>query len=307
MSDLNFIQTFALLALDGLEGSRGSAALRSVDRCLSIAEPLSDLLDLDPSPTELEHTLEEFPARHKENQTRGKELRDLVYRQLFLLDAMDQGPALIGSDMDFETADNSLWEYRAAPALFEEEFHALKQELLESPAPSSKSWLLFWLLRECGALPSFFDQEQQQTLLSKSKQQEESSPAWHAIFHWSLDHPLDHFLKNAKQAKESLFRSPYLQGVTVNFPYLQRRSAIFIDLVVLGTTVKDRREGICDYLIQRGHRVQQVKHGTETLLRIDNGLYRIWPTTRRAYRVPIQGVTLLPFLESQPEENDGKN
>ena len=77
-------------------------------------------------------------------------------------------------------------------------------------------------------------------------------------------------------------------------PFLERRSAIFIDFVVLGTTVADRRKEVLCYLSERGHYAEEVKNGRETLLRIDNSYYRIFPMTKAAYHIPIQGASLVP-------------
>lgn len=78
------------------------------------------------------------------------------------------------------------------------------------------------------------------------------------------------------------------------FPFLERRSAIFIDFVVFGTDVKSRRIAVMEHLVSFGHYVEEVKLGSETLLKIDNAYYRIVPGTRTAYKVPIQGASLVP-------------
>ena len=90
-----------------------------------------------------------------------------------------------------------------------------------------------------------------------------------------------------------MFRNPYLEGVALFFPFLERRASIFIDQVVLGTTVKERRTAVVEYLKARGHRVREVPSGSETLLEIDGCFYRAWPTTRTV-KFPIQGIALVP-------------
>lgn len=44
--------------------------------------------------------------------------------------------------------------------------------------------------------------------------------------------------------QRELFRNPYMEGVNILYPFLDRRQAIFIDFVVLGTTVVDRRGAV---------------------------------------------------------------
>ncbi len=48
------------------------------------------------------------------------------------------------------------------------------------------------------------------------------------------------------------------------------------------------------YLAERGHYAQEVKNGPETLLLIDNSYYRIFPMTKAYYKIPVQGVNLVP-------------
>lgn len=96
------------------------------------------------------------------------------------------------------------------------------------------------------------------------------------------------------RVKKKLFKNPYLEGVNLIFPYLERRNAIFIDFVVLGTNVEQRRIAVMEHLVQHGHYVEEVKSGSETLLKVDNNYYRIFPGTVRAYKVPIQGANIVP-------------
>lgn len=58
--------------------------------------------------------------------------------------------------------------------------------------------------------------------------------------------------------------------------------------------VEQRRLAVESFLTEKGHYVEEVKIGTETLLKIDNMYYRIWPKTIRCSRVPIQGANLVP-------------
>lgn len=89
-----------------------------------------------------------------------------------------------------------------------------------------------------------------------------------------------------------MFQNPYLEGINLLFPFLDRRQAIFIDFVILGTDVKRRREAVIAYLTEKGHIVETVRNETETLLKIDNMYYRIWPKTLVINRVPVQGANL---------------
>lgn len=64
-----------------------------------------------------------------------------------------------------------------------------------------------------------------------------------------------------------MFHNPYLQGINLMFPFCERRQAVFIDFVVLGTDVAGRRQSVIDHLQQRGHFVEEIRHQDETLLK----------------------------------------
>ena len=81
------------------------------------------------------------------------------------------------------------------------------------------------------------------------------------------------------------------------FPFLDRRQAIFIDFVIFGTDVAGRRMAILNYLTEKGHYVEEVKNGSETLLKVDNYYYRVFPMTKVYYKVPVQGANLVPVYK----------
>lgn len=85
-----------------------------------------------------------------------------------------------------------------------------------------------------------------------------------------------------------------MQGVNLTFPFLERRQAVFVDFVIFGTTVSDRRTTMMSFLCEHGHFVEEVKNGTETLLKIDNIFYRIVPKTVSCQGIPVQGALLSP-------------
>ena len=113
---------------------------------------------------------------------------------------------------------------------------------------------------------------------------------WEAEFHSAVESFAGRFLRT----KHDLFKNPYLEGVNLAFPYLERRKSIFIDFVIFGTDVKERRIAVMEHLSKMGHYVEEVKSGSETLLKVDHAYYRIFPATKRSYKVPIQGANLVP-------------
>lgn len=62
----------------------------------------------------------------------------------------------------------------------------------------------------------------------------------------------------------------------------------------LELTWRTRRAAAVEYLKKKGFAVEEIRVGSETLLKIGNIYYRIFPMTKTAYKVPIQGVNLVP-------------
>ena len=99
-----------------------------------------------------------------------------------------------------------------------------------------------------------------------------------------------------KAKADRAYGNPYLQGVNLAFPFFDRRQAIFIDMITLGTTPADRRRAVMQILREKGHCCEEVLRGEEYLLKIDNSYYKVWPYARK-YQVSVQGVELRPVYQ----------
>ena len=154
--------------------------------------------------------------------------------------------------------------------------------------------VLLWLLRESGCIHDLFSISEQsrveERMTEGAAQDEQYRTLWEAEFHSIFEGVMNRFVKT----KSKLFKNPYLEGVNLAFPYLDRRKSVFIDMVILGTNVADRRAAAIEYLSKKGFTVEEIRIGSETLLKIGNIYYRIFPMTKTAYKVPIQGVNLVP-------------
>ena len=154
--------------------------------------------------------------------------------------------------------------------------------------------VLLWLLRESGCIHDLFSISEQsrveERMTEAAVQDEQYRTLWEAEFHSIFEGAMNRFVKT----KSKLFKNPYLEGVNLAFPYLDRRKSVFIDMVIWGTNVADRRAAAVEYLSKKGFTVEEVRIGSETLLKIGNIYYRIFPMTKTAYKVPIQGVNLVP-------------
>ena len=293
MKDWKLSEQYAIVALNGLESLHASMAKDAVLRGIAAAKVLEPYIGEEDSVflTKLEEAVERAKSIKKKKE---KELEEEMASVLKAEGVLEIVPDLLGCDMDYYTSGVELKAYRSEESIYLRIREGLRAEILEEGEISRECALLLWLFRESGCIHDLFSVEEQnkvqRRVLDMAAQEPIVQELWQSEFYSAVEKFVEKFLRT----KRNLFKNPYLQGVNLVFPFLERRSAIFIDFVVFGTDVKSRRIAVMEHLVSFGHYVEEVKLGSETLLKIDNAYYRIVPGTRTAYKVPIQGASLVP-------------
>ena len=293
MKDWKLSEQYAIVALNGLESLHASMAKDAVLRGIAAAKVLEPYIGEEDSVflTKLEEAVERAKSIKKKEK---KELEEEMTAVLKAEGVLEIVPDLLGCDMDYYTSGVELKAYRSEESIYLRIREGLRAEILEEGEISRECALILWLFRESGCIHDLFSVEEQnkvqQRMLDMAAQEPIVQELWQSEFYSAVEKFVEKFLRT----KRNLFKNPYLQGVNLVFPFLERRSAIFIDFVVFGTDVKSRRIAVMEHLVSFGHYVEEVKLGSETLLKIDNAYYRIVPGTRTAYKVPIQGASLVP-------------
>ncbi len=293
MKDWKLSEQYAIVALNGLESLHASMAKDAVLRGIAAAKVLEPYIGEEDSVflTKLEEAVERAKSIKKKKE---KELEEEMASVLKAEGVLEIVPDLLGCDMDYYTSGVELKAYRSEESIYLRIREGLRAEILEEGEISRECALLLWLFRESGCIHDLFSVEEQnkvqKRMLDMTAQEPIVQELWQSEFYSAVEKFVEKFLRT----KRNLFKNPYLQGVNLVFPFLERRSAIFIDFVVFGTDVKSRRIAVMEHLVSFGHYVEEVKLGSETLLKIDNAYYRIVPGTRTAYKVPIQGASLVP-------------
>lgn len=300
MKELVLSRQYAVIALDGLESLHPSMAKSAVIRAIAAAKVMEEVMhtEAESDPAVFIPKLNEAVEAAKDLGKKGaKQIEEEMAGLLEADGLMEQIPDILGCDMDYYTAGVELKAYRSDEDTYIRIREGLRAEILEEGVISTECAVLLWLLRESGCIHDLFsvsEQDQVQRRMTDAAAENEIFRAmWQTEFHSAVESFAGRFLR----AKHNLFKNPYLEGVNLIFPYLERRKAIFIDFVVLGTDVQSRRIAVMEHLSKMGHYVEEVKSGSETLLKIDNAYYRIFPTVKRAYKVPIQGANLVPVYQ----------
>lgn len=295
MKQLTLPQQYAVLALDGQMVGYSSVAKGAALRCLKAAQVLEEKSALACSPAEWEKQLQKAAAAaRKLKRKAAAQLEASVAASLRDAGLLEEIPDLLGCDINYYTSGVSLKAYRCREEDYLGIREGLRAEILEPGEITRECAVLLWLLRESGCIHDCFSTKEQQTLQERMTSLAAGDEFCRLLWETECHSPWQLFALRFLQKKHNLFRNPYLEGVNLVFPFLERRKAIFIDFSLLGTDVAERRAATVAFLREQGHRVEEVKSGTETLLKVENTYYRIFPGARRVYKLPVQGVNLVP-------------
>ena len=296
MKELILSQQYALLALNGQESLHPSVAKNAVLRAIAAARVLETELGRDTN------SFPEFSAALQKavqiaktlKKKEASQIEQEVVNALKAEELLKEVPDLLGCDMDYDTSGIELKAYLSDEISYVRIKEGLRAEILEDGPISLEYAVLLWLLRESGCIHDLFSISEQsrveERMTEGAAQDEQYRTLWEAEFHSIFEGVMNRFVKT----KSKLFKNPYLEGVNLAFPYLDRRKSVFIDMVIWGTNVADRRAVAVEYLSKKGFTVEEIRIGSETLLKIGNIYYRIFTMTKTAYKVPIQGVNLVP-------------
>ena len=297
MKDLTLSQQYALLALDGQESIHPSVAKSAVLRAVSAARVLETELEKADADSFSEFFAELQKAVQMAKTLKKKEETQIEKEVAAVLEAeelLKEVPDILGCDMNYDTSGVELKAYLSDETSYIRIKEGLRAEILEDGPISLEDAVLLWLLRESGCIHDLFSVSEQnrveERMTEAAVQDEKYRALWEAEFHNVFEGFMNRFVKT----KSKLLKNPYLEGVNLVFPYLDRRKSVFIDMVIFGTNVSDRRAAAVEYLKKKGFAVEEIRVGSETLLKIGNIYYRIFPMTKTAYKVPIQGVNLVP-------------
>ncbi len=296
MKELILSQQYALLALNGQESLHPSVAKNAVLRAVAAARVLETELGRDTNSfLEFSAALQKAVQIAKTlKKKEASQIEQEVVNALKAEELLKEVPDLLGCDMDYDTSGIELKAYLSDEISYVRIKEGLRAEILEDGPISLEYAVLLWLLRESGCIHDLFSISEQsrveERMTETAAQDEQYRTLWEVEFHSIFEGVMNRFVKT----KSKLFKNPYLEGVNLAFPYLDRRKSVFIDMVIWGTNVADRRAVAVEYLSKKGFTVEEIRIGSETLLKIGNIYYRIFPMTKTAYKVPIQGVNLVP-------------
>lgn len=294
--ELSLVEQTAMLLLNAQDSQHETEAKKAAMMGIAAAKVLEKVLEQGQA-----YNRNELVAQIKQIKKIKRKARRVLEQEV-TRSIMDKGlmteiPNLLGCDMNYYTAGVTMREYKSDEAEYLRIVESVRAEILEPGVVDAETVCLLWIMRESGCIHDIFSVEEQKLIEQRMIELKREDALYETILEQEFHNSVRKAYLSFLNWKSNLFKNPYLEGVNLLFPFLDRKQAIFIDMVILGTDVENRRKNTVEFLRKNGHTCEEVKMGSETLIKIDNNHYRIWPSTRRASYVPIQGVELLPVYK----------
>lgn len=283
--DMTLTEIIACITLDGTDATRMTTQKEMALRAVMVAQQLE--MKLETLSVKDVSALSSFKFR------KLKEFESSITEKLEEKHLITKKLKLIACDMNYYTAGVEPMAYIANKDVYQREVEFLRADMLEVGEKDLESIIIFSLLKEAGVINDIFSIREQEDIASMLINEKDNT-LHQAILALDFHSGFSSFASSFLRTKKNLFKNPYLQGVTMVFPFLDRREAIFIDTIVLGTKFQDRQDAIVDYLRSKGFDAEKCLYDGLMLVRIDNMLYRTWSTTR-TFKLPVQGMAIQPY------------
>jgi hypothetical protein len=296
MKEYSLSEQFALISLDGMDAIHDTVAKKVALSGIAMAEVLQKMISngsMKNSASFGEQLAGEISRVRKMSKKERHKLEKEMTAALKAEEALTEIPNLLGCDMTYYTANVTIREYRSELREYQRIVESIRAEILEPGEASLETVCLLYLCRETGCMHDIFSVEEQEQIQSRMIEMMAATPFYKALLETEFYSGIRNAYLGFLRAKTNLFKNPYLEGVNLLFPFLDRKQAIFIDMVIVGTTVEERRRKTIEFLRSNGHVCEEVPMGSERFIKVDNKYYRIFPSTRSC-KVPIQGIELLP-------------
>lgn len=207
-------------------------------------------------------------------------------------DLIDEVPNLLGCDVMYVTACNTMREYRSNIDAYTRITESVRAEILEASGNiSDETIAILWLLRESSCLPELFSSNELQIVGAHIFTLCQSSPFAKLLFSLDIHNSIEAFAKGLLKTKKLAVSTPTMTGINFIFPVLERSQSIFIETEAWFENSIKRLDDILKRLDDEGHHYTVLRGGVAPLIKIDNIVYEAIPTAIGG-RVPIQGMRL---------------
>lgn len=294
MRDITITEGFAIIGLNSQDSRHKTVAKKAALRCIAAARLLDSYLLGE---SDLNTLIQQLPAAVKLSPRNQKKLESEIRTQLFSSGYMEEVPALLGCDFLYYSAAVTMKEYRAESEIFLRITESLKADILEDGDTSVETICYLWLLRESGCIYDIFSFSEQETILSKLNTLMTSNPLAKKLFPLPIHNTAEQLAKGYLRFKRKVFHKPFLQGMNLVFPFLERRQSIFIDTEAYCENAMERLADVLQRVESMGHHSQVIRTAGTVIIKIDNLYYELFPYSIIG-KTPVHGVKLIQCIPS---------
>lgn len=316
MKELTLAQSFSLIAFNAQDSRNKTVAKTVALRCVAAAVVLETWLDgsfqtAADVPAQPQYALYQetvlaplFRNTHdhadlvwwltKASALPDRQLKKLEHAiadSLKGVDLMTEIPNLLGCDMLFDSAGNTIKEYCADPDAYVRVGDGIRADTLEEGAPTDETVAMLWLLRESGCTQDLFSKVELEKMAQRMDALYRSVPLAQKLYGLNIYHGLERLSKSFLNIKRTVFRTQLGTGVVYAFPIFDRAQSIFIETEAWFESKEQRLTDVEARLTEKGHRFSVLRAGVAPMIKIDNIVYEAIPTAIGG-KVPIQGMRL---------------
>ena len=291
MKELGFKESFALVALNGLDPDQMTTAKRIALRSIAAAEIIEKYLDAPQNG---------LPVKELKNIWKISVLKLKKEEKKLTAALSDRGllrkvPSLICCDMMYFTGAVDIFEYCSDETEYLRLRESMRAELLEDGEVSDETVCLWWLFRESGCFYDFFSKDERERVALRLSEIYRASALAKTLFSVSIQRPWNVLVNKYLKKKKEIFSTKLGNGFLFVFPYFERSESIFIDMEKWFSNSTDRLNDVLARLNKKGIQAEVVAIGSGSVIKVRNICYECVPATMQC-QYPIQGIRLRRYV-----------
>ena len=192
---------------------------------------------------------------------------------------IEEIPGILGCDINYNDSGVTVKEYRSNTKEYSKIIKNIRKEILENKDIINEMISILWLLKENGSLHDIFSNNELEIISSKINSSIETNPFAKTLFSISICNKVGVIIPKILDFKNSIFHSN------------KNTQSIFIETEEVFSNSIQRLASIEKRLLESGHEYTVIKGGEIPLIKIDNIIYEVIPSTM-VVKVAIQGVRL---------------
>lgn len=326
MNNLSLVNRFALISLNGIRVSQNSFISRMRNRCFIAAKLLDFIFDgimveannnyhfADVSGCRCSGTdrviydmlknkiskdctiagwmkvINTFP------QKKCNQIAELIIDGLINNCLLDNIPSLLECDLNYQTSEVKIRQYRSSYGLYHSEIDYIKAELLDNGVISDEVISLIWLLKQNGDLKYIFSLEELEKVQEVLNNIYRENSFGHNLLRASIGYETTRGWKTFLKIKKNFSKTQLGSGIVFKIPALQKDESIFIETNKMFSNAQERLADVKNRLETNGHICEVKSEGEVPLVEIDNILYELIPDAVRVSLLNVHGVRLRRFL-----------